>query len=318
MWVCVSLWIACVCLCVLSVCPCSLLFACVVPTCVYLWGGLCACVSLHVSLCGWVCARGVCARGCGVSSRSEAPESRPRSGSDSPQRGHPGARPAGRSAWRVRQPHTWARRRLSRSHPLRPPPRRAGISGGADAAPCLCGAGSAQLSGPSPPQTRTALGDATAALVAPVTASRTRPRLPRRPRVGQPRVPASPRPRVRARRGLPRPCARVRACLCVHWCARAPLPSSSPEPTWTCQLRVPVPVREQSSWQHLQRQRGAVLPALVETGGEQSLSGARVTFLGDPHVCVCGGPGSAELVPWLPGQWAPGSRPPFTPPQWFV
>ncbi|XP_028335492.1 monoglyceride lipase isoform X10 [Physeter macrocephalus] len=64
---------------------------CVVSTCVYLWGGLCACVSLHVSLCGWVCARGVCARGCGVSSRAEAPESRLRSGSDSPRRPPRGA-----------------------------------------------------------------------------------------------------------------------------------------------------------------------------------------------------------------------------------
>lgn len=53
------------------------------------------------------------------------------------------------------------------SHPLWPPPRGTGISGSADAAPCCRGASGAQLSRLGPLQTRTALADATAALVAP-------------------------------------------------------------------------------------------------------------------------------------------------------
>ena len=238
-------------------------------------------------------------------------------------RGHPGARPAGRSAWRVRRPHTWARRRLSRSHPLRPPPPRAGISGGAVAAPCLLGAGGAQLSGPGPPQTRTALRDATAALVAPVTASRPRPRLPRRPRVGQPRVPALPRSRVPASglgvgsRAPARVCTSARVSVCTSVRAR---PAPQQQPRTNLDPSTPCP-RARPRAEQLAAPPETARGCAARAGGD----GRGTKFVGSPGdfprgpACVrVRGPGSAELVPWLPGQWAPDSRPPFTPPQWFV
>lgn len=58
-----------------------------------------------------------------------------------------------------------------------------------------------------------------------------------------------------------------------------------------------------------QGQRMAAVSALAERGRRQSLSGARLTFLGDPRlcVCVCEGLGAQSWFPGLPGSLFPAS-----------
>lgn len=140
-------------LCIEYVCVSVCVVWCV-SVCVYLWGGLYACVwcvcpcvlSVSVSVisvCGSVCAHGVCAHGYGVSSCAETPESPAPSGScdSSPTAtlGRGCLRAGGRSAWLGLRAaprsspwagHTWAPGTASRRSPppaslARPHPPRA-------------------------------------------------------------------------------------------------------------------------------------------------------------------------------------------------